>query len=107
MINIRNIQATRLIFFTLGLSTACWAPLIPYVKQKLFLSDSDLGLMLLCFGIGSTMTMLFASTLLEYLGGRTLVIVGGLLNAILLPFVIYVNSRLGFGHLYLECAMLN
>ena len=45
--------ATRLAFLVAGFGVACWAPLVPFVKQRLQVDDGTLGLLLLCLGVGS------------------------------------------------------
>ena len=49
--------ATRLAFFIAGFAVSAWAPLIPFAKRRLALDDAQLGLMLLCLGIGSVLMM--------------------------------------------------
>ncbi|HJF27889.1 MAG TPA: MFS transporter [Acinetobacter lwoffii] len=62
--------ATALCFFSLGFSTAAWAPLIPYAQQRLFLNHADFGLLLLCAGIGSMLAMPLAGRLANKFGCR-------------------------------------
>lgn len=49
--------ATRIAFFIGGFAISAWAPLIPFAKHKLALDDGQLGLMLLCLGVGSVLMM--------------------------------------------------
>ena len=42
--------ATRLSFLVAGFGIACWAPLVPYAKERLGVGDATLGLLLLCIG---------------------------------------------------------
>jgi predicted MFS family arabinose efflux permease len=67
--------ATALCFFSLGFSTAAWAPLIPYAQQRLLLNHADFGLLLLCAGIGSMLAMPLAGRLANALGCRTVLAV--------------------------------
>lgn len=62
--------ATALCFFSLGFSTAAWAPLIPYAQQRLFLNHADFGLLLLCAGIGSMLAMPLAGRMANRFGCR-------------------------------------
>jgi len=39
--------ATRIAFFVAGFGIACWAPLVPYAKQRLGVGDAALGVLLL------------------------------------------------------------
>ena len=55
--------ATRLSFVVAGFGIACWAPLVPFAKQRLAVDDGTLGLLLLCIGIGSVVAMLLTGPL--------------------------------------------
>ena len=48
-----TILASRIGFFIAGLCLAIWAPLVPYVRLNIPMSDATFGLMLLCIGVGS------------------------------------------------------
>ena len=50
-------HATRAAFFVPGFAIACWAPLVPFVKQRASLDDATLGMVLLCLGLGSLLAM--------------------------------------------------
>ena len=51
------ILASRVGFFIAGLCLAVWAPLVPYVRLSIPMSDATFGLMLLCIGVGSLTCM--------------------------------------------------
>ena len=86
--------ATALCFFSLGFSTAAWAPLIPYAQQRLLLNHADFGLLLLCAGIGSMLAMPLAGRLANALGCRT--VLAAILSAFLfiLPALAYSPNHL-------------
>ncbi|AUC05774.1 MFS transporter [Acinetobacter lwoffii] len=86
--------ATALCFFSLGFSTAAWAPLIPYAQQRLLLNHADFGLLLLCAGIGSMLAMPLAGRLANALGCRTALAI--ILSAFLfiLPALAYSPNHL-------------
>ncbi|WP_041524122.1 MFS transporter [Gilvimarinus agarilyticus] len=50
-------HATRAAFFIAGSSFAAWAPLVPYAQSRASLNEAQLGLLLLCLGIGSLIAM--------------------------------------------------
>jgi hypothetical protein len=56
----REIVATRATFFISGLGMAAWAPLVPFVRDRLDLDSAQLGLLLLCLGLGAVLSMPFA-----------------------------------------------
>lgn len=89
--------ATRLAFLVAGFALACWAPLVPFAKQRLGVSDGTLGLLLLCLGIGSVVAMLWAGWFSARHGSRPVVIVGGLGVALLLPLLSVADQPLTLG----------
>jgi len=50
-------RATRLIFLLCGMAHSSWAPLVPYAKARVHANDQHFGLLLLCFGAGSILSM--------------------------------------------------
>ncbi|SFB23121.1 Fucose permease [Collimonas sp. OK607] len=77
--------STRLAFLTAGLAMAAWAPLVPYVKARLGLGEAELGLLLLCLGVGSLLAMPLTGVLAARLGCRRVVLIAGGLATVLLP----------------------
>ena len=45
-----TILASRIGFFIAGFGLAIWAPLVPYVRLHIPMSNATFGLMLLCIG---------------------------------------------------------
>jgi len=66
----RSLHATWAVFFIGGFCIATWAPLIPFVKQRLGIGDDVLGMLILCIGIGALCIMPFAGTLASRFGCR-------------------------------------
>ena len=89
--------ATRLAFLVAGFALACWAPLVPFAKQRLGVSDGMLGVLLLCLGIGSVVAMLWTGWISARHGSRPVVIVGGLGVALLLPLLAVAGQPLTLG----------
>ena len=77
--------ATRLSFLVAGFGIACWAPLVPFAKQRLAVDDGTLGLLLLCIGIGSVVAMLLTGPLSSRYGSKPVILAGGFGLAALLP----------------------
>lgn len=86
--------ATALCFFSLGFSTAAWAPLIPYAQQRLLLNHADFGLLLLCAGIGSMLAMPLAGRLANTLGCRAVLAVVLTAFLFILPALAYSPNHL-------------
>ncbi len=89
--------STRAAFFMLGFSTAAWAPLIPFVKARLDLSENTLGLLLLCIGIGSMVAMPLAGALTARYGCRPVLIVSAGLIGVVLPLLTIVGRTPALG----------
>lgn len=84
--------ATRLAFFIAGFAVSAWAPLIPFVKRRLALDDAQLGLMLLCLGIGSVLMMPLAGGLAARFGCRRTILAAGTVICLCLPALMLAPS---------------
>ncbi|WP_037008848.1 MFS transporter [Pseudomonas sp. RL] len=62
--------ATHCGFFLAGFGLSVWAPLIPYVRERIPMSDATFGLLLLCVGAGSLSCMPLSGMLAARLGIR-------------------------------------
>ena len=91
--------ATRLAFFAAGFTMAAWAPLIPFAKARLGASDAELGLLLLCLGIGSLIAMPVTGYLSARNGARGMILLGGCGLVMLLPLMMLAESGLLLGGL--------
>jgi MFS family permease len=80
-------MATRIVFFLSGSAVSAWAPLIPFAKNRLQVSDGRLGLLLLCGGIGSVITMPLAGALAGRYGCRRMIMILGVLGCCVLPLL--------------------
>jgi len=79
--------ATRLSFFVAGFGIACWAPLVPFAKLRLGLDDGTLGILLLCIGVGSVVTMIATGPLSARYGSKPVILLGGIGLAVILPLL--------------------
>lgn len=61
-----------------------WAPIIPFVKQRLEVADWELGVLLLCIGLGSILTMPAASAIASRFGCRLPIGISGIAMALCL-----------------------
>ncbi|WP_428374990.1 MFS transporter [Lichenicoccus sp.] len=86
-------RATRLVFFIAGFGSAAWAALVPFARARAGLSDGTLGLLLLCLGIGSIVTMPLSGALAARFGCRRVIIAAGTAAAIALPLLASISSR--------------
>lgn len=71
----KEINAAKICFFLAGFSIASWAPLVPYIQEKLNLSDFELSRIILLMALGSLIGIALTKHLISFLGvKRTLVI---------------------------------
>lgn len=85
-------HATRAIFFIGGFGAASWAPLVPLLKQRLAIGEDVLGMLLLCIGIGSLLTMPISGTAAVRMGCRKVLIAASIFYAVLLLGLCVVSS---------------
>ncbi|WP_241603416.1 MFS transporter [Rosenbergiella nectarea] len=84
--------STRAAFFVAGFAMGAWAPLVPYAQHRLHLNSGSLGLLLLCLGSGSLISMLFSGRLAGRFGCRAVIITGALMVCLAFPFLATVDS---------------
>ncbi len=89
--------ATRLAFFGTGFIMASWAPLVPFAKARLGVDEAELGLLLLCLGVGSVLAMPITGVLSARIGGRPMILLGGVGMCALLPALSYASSPVALG----------
>ena len=83
----REEMSTRVAFLIAGFGISSWASLVPYVKQHLALDDGQLGLLLLCLGVGSIVSMPIAAALATRYGCRRVLSVATGLICLALPLL--------------------
>ena len=88
----REAHAARAFFFIGGFGAASWAPLVPLLRERLAIGDDVLGLLLLCIGIGSLVTMPLSGGLSARLGCRRVLVAAGILYAFVLLAIPFVDS---------------
>ncbi len=88
--------ATRLAFLVAGFGLACWAPLVPFAKERLGVDDGVLGVLLLCLGLGSVAAMLATGVLNARFGSKPIIIAGGLGMAVVLPVLTLASTPVTF-----------
>ena len=85
-------RATQAVFFIGGFGAASWAPLVPVLKARLALGDDVLGMLLLCIGFGSLLTMPLAGVAAARFGCRRVLTLAVLFYALLLGVLCTVDS---------------
>ncbi|SOE16750.1 fucose permease [Hoeflea halophila] len=80
--------AVSLMFLANGFVVGSWAPKIPEFAARLSLDESDLGLMIMCFGIGSLCAMPAVGVLISGRGSHA---VTRILAALTVPCLLFVT----------------
>jgi MFS family permease len=89
--------ATRLAFLVAGFGISCWAPIVPYAKDRLLVDERVLGILLLCLGIGSLVAMLFTGVLSSRFGTRPVILVSGFGLTAVLPWLAIASTPFSLG----------
>jgi hypothetical protein len=89
--------ATRLAFLVAGFGVACWAPLVPFAKQRLGVDDGVLGMLLLCIGLGSVIAMVITGALSARYGSKPIIVAAGFGLAVILPLLTVVGTPVTLG----------
>lgn len=89
--------ATRAAFFVPGFAIACWAPLVPFAKARAGLDDAMLGVLLLCLGLGSLLSMPLAGMLAARHGCRPVMLVTVVMMVLMLPLLAVASTPLSIG----------
>lgn len=85
--------ATQTIFLVCGISLAAWAPMVPLVKDRLRLNDSEMGILLLFLGAGAIVIMPISGWLIPRVGSRKVVMFSAILSTVVLGCLLQVESR--------------
>jgi predicted MFS family arabinose efflux permease len=85
-------RSTRIVFFIAGFGMAAWAPLVPFAKARAGIGDGALGLLLLCLGVGSLVTMSLAGALAARFGCRRVVVASAVPLCLILPVLATASS---------------
>ncbi|QKJ87899.1 MFS transporter [Paramixta manurensis] len=85
---------TRVVFFIAGLGMSAWAPLVPYAKARIQLSDASLGGLLLFLGAGSLLAMPLTGLLVGKQGCKRVILASGLVFVLMLPLLATLSTPL-------------
>lgn len=96
------LNSNRCAFLAAGFAVAAWAPMIPFVKERFALDEHQLGLLLLCVGIGSFISMPITGALAGRFGCKKLIYAAVVLLAFLIV-AISVTSNLYLMAVILLC----
>lgn len=95
----RAATATRCFFLLCGVGAATWATMVPVARARLGLDEAQLGMVLLCMGIGSVAAMPAAGWLSHRHGNRAVMVASALWILASLPVLAIAPSSLALGAL--------
>lgn len=79
--------AISAIFFANAFSAASWIPRIPEIRERLGISDAQLGLTLIGVGTGGVVVSAFSSAIADRFGSRQTTMTTSIVLALLLPLI--------------------
>lgn len=79
--------ANRDAFLIIGCLESAWAPMVPFVKRGFSLNEAQLGMLLLCTGLGSVLALPIAGPLCKRYGAKRTIYVNAILLALSLAIV--------------------
>lgn len=88
----RTRLAISLLFLMNGFMMGSWAPMIPEFAGRLSLSESQLGLVILMFGVGSLLMMPVAGAKIARYGSRTVSLTAAFLFVPTLLLITFTNN---------------
>jgi predicted MFS family arabinose efflux permease len=87
-------SSTRVAFLVAGMGMSAWAALVPFAKTRMDLNAAELGLVLLCLGVGSLIAMPIAGRLTSRFGCRPVIWSSGVIASVVLSFLAIAPSPL-------------
>lgn len=84
--------SNRASFLVAGFCLAAWAPMIPFVKERFGLDEHNLGLLLLCVGIGSFVSMPTSGYFSSKFGCRAPIYVSAFVVALCLICIPFIDN---------------
>lgn len=78
---------------------ACCAPLFPFIKNNVGANETQFGLLLLCFGLGSIVAMPLTGFVAARHGPRSMMLLGGFGLIIFLPTLTMAETTFVLGSL--------
>ncbi len=88
----KSVRTCKISFFFAGVAMAAWAPLVPFLKTFLNISNVSLSYLILSLGVGSILGMLLTSSAIKVLGAKIAFIVIASVLTFSLASVAYTPS---------------
>ncbi|WP_025761892.1 MFS transporter [Dyadobacter tibetensis] len=87
-------HATLAMFLVCGIGISAWAPMVPFVKDRLGMDEGGMGLLLLSMGAGAITSMPVAGWLIAQYGSRRVVLIAAMVMAWSLPTLLLMEAPL-------------
>ncbi len=88
-------RSTQYMFLICGLGLSSWAPMVPFVKDRLLINEASLGMLLLLLGLGAIIMMPISGLLMQKIGSRRLMGLGTLIVGFTLPSLLIIPGHFG------------
>ena len=79
--------ATRMIFFVTGMAMGLWGALVPYAQLRTHSEAGALGMLLLCLGAGSLLSMLGSGRIIGRFGCRAVILAAVVMYCLMMPLL--------------------
>jgi MFS family permease len=92
---VRNLFARSAVFYPFlleGIFMGVWSSYLPNIEDSLHLSDSQLGVAVLCVYLATVMVTPLAAYTIRHLGAKLATLIGAVTFAISLPFIAFANA---------------
>lgn len=84
----RNLKtANKTAFLIIGVLESAWAPIIPFVKSSFSLDESEMGLLMLCTGLGALIALPLAGKLCMRFGAKPTIYLSALAMSLCLLLI--------------------
>ena len=103
---IKDIMATRLLFFIMAFFVGLWTIRIPTIKDQINTDYFGIGLIMATFAIGSIIAMIFANNIIKMSSSRTVLLYTTILQSLLwlpAPFIPSLQIFMIFSFIFGLC----
>lgn len=93
----QSCRAIKSIFFVFGMGATLWAPMIPFVKNRLGLDHAEFGLILSLSSIGTILALLISGWLIKRFGSCLVTVISATLLLSFLPMLTLASNSFYLG----------
>src|ERR1700743_3379370 len=89
--------STRIAFVISGFALGVWSAVVPFAKLRVNANDAQIGVLILCMGLGSIFLMPVTGVIASRRGGRPIIIGASVAVGIVLPLLALATSQIELG----------